>query len=231
MRLLTFLLLISTAAKLPGQQQLFTGASFEHEVTQRYGYVLEVEHRQIVNTGRENRVLLLGALNFLLSDWLSVTPGVRVTPDYGEGPTEYRLFTDLNTAVGLGDGPFTLEGRIRSQYERLITSEPFTPEVAVRPRIGLSYELTDHTGFVIEYEARYRFDQRNEFARHRYTLGISQELSTRVSIEAFYRLERDTNVADAVTEPTIGLFLEYILPDARDRDWRYRRPFGRSVLW
>ena len=226
------LVILFSCAPVAAQHALFSGMAFEHEVTPRYGYQLEVEHRQIIATGDENRTLLQAALNFLLSDRLSITPAVRVTPDYGQGPTTVRLQADVNYRIPLGESPFLIEGRWRTQYQQLVSREKNEAyEMAVRPRVGLAWAVLAHSELALEYEARYRFDRRKEFSRHRVTLGVSQEISTRISTEAFYRLERRANVDDPITEPTIGVYLVYVLPDGRKRDWKYRRPFGRSLLW
>ena len=216
---------------LPAQHSLFNGVAFEHEVTPRYGYEIEVEHRQLLDRGDENRLLLLFAVNRKWGEHTDVAPGIRLTPRYDpEAPSELRLFTDVNVSRPLGESRLTLEGRLRVQYERRL-SGPVLPEVAIRPRVGVVYRLLEFTSLVGEYEPRYRFDRRREWVRLRYTLGVSQQLSTRVTVESFYRLEGRINQSEPRTDPTIGVYVSYVLPDRRDRDWRYRRPFGRSLLW
>ena len=214
-----------------GQLNLFTGSSFEHEVTPHWGYQFEVEHRQILNTGRENRVLLLGVINRTITQGLNVTPGVRLTPNYGPGETTLRLFTDFNGALPLGESRWALEGRLRSQYERVYTEAGSTPEVAVRPRVGLAFSAHENTTVVSEYETRYRFDTRDEIVEHRFTLAVEQKISTRIGVDVFVRLEREVNQPVPTTQPYVGIYLLYVLPDKRHRDWRYRSPFGRSLLW
>ena len=222
--------LLLQAHSVAAQQDLYVGTSFEHEVTERFGYEFEIEHRQTLSTGVDNRVLLLFAINRNIGKRLNVAPGVRVTPKHGtERPTTLRLFSDLNYRLPIGDR-LTVEGRLRAQYERDINVST-SPEVALRPRLGLAYSVAEKTEFVAEYEARYRFDNRDEFVRNRYTFGMSQTVSTRVSVEAFYRFERALNVADPATTRTIGLYLSYVLPDRRNREWEYRRPFGRRLLF
>jgi hypothetical protein len=218
--------------RLPAQLTLFSGVSFQHEVTATYGYGLEVQNRQYIATGNNNRTLIQGTLNFALTEGLDIAPSLRVTPSYSsQDPTVVRLQLDLNYSYDFGDSPFALEARLRNQYEREITDDADGHKYAVRPRIGLAYSVFEHTEVVIEYEARYRFDSRNEFARHRYTLGFSQDISTRVSVSGFYRIEQRTNVGPVDPDPFIGLYLNYTLPNARKVDWRYRRPFGRSLRW
>ena len=175
--------------------------------------------------------MILGAINRVITKGLNVTPGVRLTPNYGPGETTLRLFNDFNGALPLGDSRWALEGRLRSQYERIFTEDGSTPEVAMRPRVGLSFSAHDNTTLVGEYETRYRFDTRNEIVEHRYTLAVEQKISTRIGIDFFVRLEREVNQPDPTTQPYVGLYLLYVLPDARHRDWRYRSPFGRSLLW
>lgn len=177
-------------------------------------------------------MLVQGTLNFALTEGLNIAPALRVTPSYSsQDPTVVRLQLDLNYSYDLGASPFALEVRLRNQYEREITEEADGHRYAVRPRLGLAYSVFKHTELAIEYEARYRFDSRNEFDRHRYTLGFSQKISTRIGVSGFYRIEKRTNVGPVDPEPFIGLYLNYTLPNARKHDWRYRRPFGRSLRW
>ncbi len=218
-----------TSTEVPGQLQLFSGAAFEHEVSPTWGYELEVEHRQVVNTGSSNRVLVTAAVNRLLANGLSVTPGFRTTPYYGNGPTEIRLFTDINYDYPLGDGPFSLEARLRSQYEFELTENQSLPQIAVRPRLGVVFSAHSTTDLIAEVETRYRFDAIDAITQYRYTFGVSVALSTRLSIESFLRLEQERLPKERVM--TTGILLNYVLPDRRHRDWRYRRPFGRSLLW
>ena len=225
------LTLLLCSSLLNGQLSLFTGSSFEHEVTPRWGYQFEIEHRQLLNTGRENRVLILGVINRVITKGINVTPGVRLTPDYGPGETTLRLFTDLNGALPLGRSRWALEGRLRSQYERIYTEAGSSPEVAVRPRVGVAFTAHANTTLVSEYETRYRFDTRDEIVEHRFTLAVEQKLSTRIGVDLFVRLEREVNQPQPTTQPYVGLYLLYVLPDERHRDWRYRSPFGRSLLW
>ncbi|WP_157974245.1 DUF2490 domain-containing protein [Lewinella sp. IMCC34183] len=222
--------LLFTAA-LSGQLSLFSGTSFEHEVTPRWGYNFDVEYRQVLPTGQENRFLVLLAANRLVTRGLDVTGGLRLTPYYGTDPTTLRLFTDLNYAYPIGESPWAVELRLRGQYEREFTRDDVRPEVAVRPRLGLAYRLFAHTGLVAEYEFRYRFDVRDEIVQHRYTLVLEQRISTRVNVDAFFRFEREPSGAGVAAHPYVGLYLLYVLPDRRDRDWRYRSPFGHSLLF
>ncbi|PPK86627.1 uncharacterized protein DUF2490 [Neolewinella xylanilytica] len=217
------------ASDLRSQLHLFSGAAFEHEVTPNWGYEFEIEHRQIVNTGAENRVLVTGAINRLIGRYVSVAPGLRITPFYGQDPTEVRIFTDLYLDYPLGDSPLTLEGRLRSQYEFELTERPSSAQVAVRPRIGLACELHETVVVVGEMETRYRFDVIDGITEYRYTLGLSVLLSTRVSVESFIRLDSERKPEDE--EVVAGILINYVLPDRRHLDWEYRRPFGRSLLW
>lgn len=226
------LLLLMLSFSLPsvnGQTELYTGVAFEHEVTPTWGYEFEVEHRREVSTGEQNRFLLTAAVNRLLVNRLSVTPGIRVTPHYDGRPTTLRLFTDLNFSYPLWEGPFALEGRLRSQYETEFTETDSQAEIAVRPRLGVVYTFHRTTDLVAEVETRYRFDAVDAISQMRYTLGLSTDISTRVNVEMFIRRE-----AERFPESTFtvgGILLNYVLPDRRHRDWKYRRPFGRSLLW
>ncbi len=231
-RCLALVAIICLPVGVRAQLNLFTGVSFEHEVTKRWGYTFEVEHRQELRSGRENRVLLLAAINRQLGDRLNVTPGIRHTPRYGpDGPGEVRFFTDVNYSLPLGDGPFALEGRLRLQHELEWTPDGTVAGSAVRPRVGVAYAANDFLELVAEYEARFRSDLPRSLSRHRWTVGLQQQITSGLSVELFYRIERRTQTAKPDNEPTVGVYLGYVLPDVRDREWKYRRPFGRLLNW
>ena len=231
-RVYLFLLCLYGSAPAVSQLNLFSGLSFEHEVTERWGYSLELDHRQQLNTGRENRVLGLVAVNRQFAERLSVTPGIRFTPRYGaDRPGELRIFTDLNYWLPLGQSSFSVEGRLRLQHERTISGGIASAAYAARPRVGFVYSPNQFLDLVSEYEARFRPDLPHPLSRHRWTVGLEQQLTSGLSVEIFYRLEWRTRVDPLTSDPTLGLYLNYQLPQVRDQAWKYRHPFGRRLSW
>lgn len=230
MRLILFHLLVIPFI-LTAQTQAWTGLSFEHEVTKKWGYFVDVEHRRSLTNDPEGRFLLLGAGSFQLSEGFSVAPGLRLEPaNNGENAT-LRVFTDANYKYPLGESPFILEGRLRYQRERKAVVSGIDRRVAIRPRIGLVTKIRNRFAIVTEFEGRFRFDTRNEWSRVRYTAGLAYEATESISIELFGRAEDRINQASVRRDLIIGLYAEYTLPDGRKRDWEYRHPFGRRITW
>ena len=231
MRLLTTLFWLAAPALVCAQPLSWNGLAFEHEVSPTYGYVFEAEYRRALESPADGRFLILAAINKNFAEGASITPGLRLEPGNNGDPPTLRLFTDLNYKYDLGDdSPFTLEGRLRYQQDRPLGQDGSQRAVALRPRLGLATTLSDRWSLIGEYEIRYRFDRRDEISRHRYTGGLAFEASERVTVEAFYRIENRVNEGQR-TDRIIGLYLDYVLPDGRERDWEYRRPFGRRVTW
>lgn len=224
------LLLLFFPFCLAAQPLSWTGLAFEHEVNPGWGYVIETEYRRAIASEGNARFLFLLAGNRKFAKNASITFGGRLEPANNGDPAALRGFTDLNYKYPLGESPFTLEGRLRYQQDRSLGEDGSSRRVAIRPRLGLATALSEKWEVVAEYEIRYRFDSRDEVSRHRYTGGLAYKISDRVTAEAFYRIENRVNAGQR-TDHIIGLYLDYTLPDRRERDWKYRRPFGRRVTW
>ena len=216
-------------ALLTGQEG-WLGASFEHEVTPKYGYAVETEYRGAFGAYTRGEFLFTGVLDRQLVTDLHVQAGGRISPSRAGSGHEGRLFVDLYYDLPLGESAFTLEGRLRYQRTRNF-SEGLLTRVAVRPRLGLNWAVHDKVALIVEAEARYRFDERNEWVRTRRTAGVIYSLTDRFEVEFFYRrqLDYEPDEPRALTE-VFGLYTTYVLPDRRERDWDYRRPFGRRVF-
>jgi hypothetical protein len=80
-------------------------------------------------------------------------------------------------------------------------------------------------------EGRFRLDSWDEWSRVRQTYGIGYTLSDRLTLDIFFRREKRINQASPRTDHIIGLYADYTLPDGRDREWKYRKPFGRRLIW
>jgi|GEM_PF-6405884 hypothetical protein len=216
---------------LSAQTESWNGVAFEHEVNPDWGYVIETEHRRSLTGDPEATFLFLLAGNRRLANNLSITFGTRFEPPaHGDNGT-LRLFTDLNYKLPLGDTPFTLESRLRYQQDRPPGEDGSLRRVSIRPRVGVATKLADRLGLITEFESRFRFDSRDEWSRVRYTAGLEYVVSDRLQLELFWRQEDRINSGPNRSTTIFGLYLDYTLPDDRDREWKYRRPFGRKVTW
>ncbi len=227
-----FVLLLSLSPfLLLAQTESWTGLSFEHEVSDRWAYVVETEQRRSLSAAPEETFLFLVAGNRALAKNLSLTFGTRFEPAAHDASGTIRVFSDLNYKFPLGDSPFTLESRLRYQQDRPPGEDGSLRRVSVRPRIGLATELSDRFVMVGEFEGRFRFDRRDEWSRVRYTVGLEYNLSERINLEVFWRQEDRINQLTPSSTTIFGLYADYTLPDSRKRKWKYRHPFGRSVTW
>jgi hypothetical protein len=216
---------------LTAQTESWNGVSFEHEVSEKWAYVIEMEHRRSLTASPDGTFLFLLAGNRPLAKNLSITSGTRFEPSANGDAGTFRVFSDLNYKYPLGNSPFTLESRLRYQQDRPLGEDGSLRRVSLRPRIGLAAELTKKIGIVGEFEGRFRFDQRDEWSRVRYTVGLEYKATDRLSLEIFWRQEDRVNQASARSTTIFGLYADYTLPDDRPRKWKYRHPFGRSVTW
>lgn len=216
---------------LTAQTESWTGVSFEHEVSKKWAYVIETEHRRSLTDSPDGTFLFLLAGNRPLANNLSITAGTRFEPAANGDAGTLRVFSDLNYKLPLGDSPFTLESRLRYQQDRPPGEDGSLRRVSLRPRIGLAAEISDRVGVVGEYEGRFRFDQRDEWSRVRYTVGLEYKATDHLKLEIFWRQEDRINQATPRSTTIFGLYGDYTLPDSRTRKWKYRRPFGRSVTW
>lgn len=226
---LALLLCILLPSPLYCQTEIWNGASFEHEVTESYGYDFVIEYRRAADDFSDGQYVFTLGTNFKLAEKFSIAPAGRLYVNRGDF-NEFRLMTDLNYERQL-IGPFSLEGRLRLQHDRPLGADGALRQTAIRPRGTLLAKVRDNLDLFAEYEARFRFDTRNEWSRNRYTTGIEWRLTSRVALDAYYRIEDDINEGPRERTRIFGLYALYVLPDPRERKWDYRRPFGRSFLF
>ena len=227
--LFTILLCILLSSPLICQTEIWNGLSFEHEVTETYGYDIVLEYRRAADDFRDGQYVITGATNYALGKGFDIAPAARLYVNRGDF-NEFRLMTDLNYSRELV-GPFTFESRLRVQHDRPLGADGTLRQTALRPRGTLIAKVLDNVSLFTEYEARYRFDTRNEWSRNRYTSGVEWRLSSRVAVDAYFRIEDDINEGPRERTHIFGIYALYVLPDPREREWDYRRPFGRSFLW
>ena len=224
-----WIILICTSVLDAQEEELWVGSSFEHEVTPYWGYDIVTEYRYALGAAAQGEYLLTFGVNRYVADNLSVTVAGRYEIPRG-GTQEFRLLSDLDYSRRLV-GPFSFDTRLRLQTDRPIGADGGGRQVALRARGGLVTKLAEYLDVVFEYEGRYRFDTRNEWSRLRYTAGLEWRITDATALEVYYRLQDDINEGRDLRTPIYGVYLAFVLPDDRDRDWDYRRPFGRSFLW
>lgn len=229
MRLTTLLLFLPLLCF--AQTESWNGVAFEREINPNWGYVIETEHRRSLSGAPEGTFLFLLAGNRRLADNLSITFGTRFEPPAHGDDGTLRLFSDLNYKLPLGNSPFTLESRLRYQQDRPPGEDGSLRRVSIRPRGGVATELSDRLGLIAEMEGRFRFDSRNEWSRVRFTAGVEYVVTDRLQLELFWRQEDRINSGPDRSTTIFGLYLDYTLPNDDDREWKYRRPFGRKVTW
>lgn len=230
MRQLFYLILLFPSVFF-AQTEAWTGVAMEHEVSKKWGYLIDLEHRRSLIDVPASTFLLLGAANISLADQLSLSLGTRFEPAANGDDATLRLFTDLNYKLPISTSRFTLEGRLRYQQDRPPGEDGSKRRVSLRPRIGLATKISERFTAVAEFEGRFRFDQRQEWSRVRYTAGLEYKATKSLALEIFWRVEDRINQAVPFSTTIFGLYADYTLPDKRDRAWKYRRPFGRRVTW
>lgn len=78
-----------------------------------------------------------------------------------------------------------------------------------RARLKLKYkDLKDSKPF-IAYESFYRFNDKNEFRTHRFTTGMSWDLTDNFELTGFYRVEKEINVDEPERQHVMGLMFSY----------------------
>ncbi len=190
------------------------GVSFDHKLSPHWGYGIDVEHRRSLAASPQEIFLFLLAGNLRFTENNSFTFGARFEPAAHGNLSTLRFFTDLNTKLPIGDGPFTFESRLRYQQDRPPGERGSLRRVSIRPQIGLTTKLKDGIALVTELEGRFRFDNRNEWSRFRYTAGLEFAVTDRLKMEVFYRFENRVNIAPARSTTILGLYANYVLPDS-----------------
>ena len=230
MRTTLLLLFLNIPLLLAAQFEQWTGVAFEHEVTANWGYEFVGEYRRSLSDGGNGKAQALFAANRKLTGFADLDGGLRYRIPNAGRADELRLFADLNLEQQLGDGPLTLTGRLRYQQDRFPGEDGASRQVALRPRGGCELALVGPLRLFAEAEFRYRFDERDRWVRRRLTAGPAWDITDRHTLELFYRNQHDFGDGQPGTTHIAGLYLAYVLPDRRERDWEYRRPFRRVTF-
>jgi hypothetical protein len=226
----TFLLLLLFPLLVHTQTESWTGVSLDKEVSSRWAYAVDIEHRRSLSAAPEEIYLFLLAGNVQAFQNASLTFGSRFEPAAHGDPGTLRVFTDLNYKYPLGNGPFTLESRFRYQQDRPPGENGNLRRVAFRPRLGVSTQINDRFTLIAEFEGRFRFDRRNEWSRARYTAGLEYSATDRLKLELFWRQEDRVNSAPR-SDTIFGLYADYKLPNKLGSEARKRQPLGRKLTW
>ena len=83
------------------------------------------------------------------------------------------------------------------------------PSDYLRNKFHVGYNASKLVDPFFAYELYFRFDQKNEFRRNRYTLGLDWKVNKQLGITTYYRIQNDINVKRPEKLNIIGLSLSY----------------------
>ncbi len=142
--------------------------------------------------------------NYRYSD-RSTTFGAEEQPQ----DDEYRLSGDLFLYYEIDDSDWELQTRFRFQHEREVDETDY--DQVIRGRLKGTYDLTNKSDIYASAELFYPVndDDAWQLDGWRITTGLESELSDKVLLTTFYRMERNRDDRLWQTAYILGIYLEY----------------------
>lgn len=126
-----------------------------------------------------------------------------------EEHNEGRISLDFGAEYDIKDFPVDILYRLRLQDEKIeYTGQKKT---YMRHRIGIDYNMSKLVDPYFEYESFFKFNQKNEFRRNRYTLGLQWKLNKKAELVTFGRYQKEFNVKAPKSVFIVGLGYSYDL--------------------
>lgn len=138
-----------------------------------------------------------GALSYRYTD--------RPGSDRADDNDRQRWSGDLFYTIGSSKTQWLFAHRVRYQQSTEFNEDAGEAKSYLRNRLLLAYNLTKRVQPYVSGESFYRFNGRNENQLNRLTLGLETRIGKRFTLDAFYRVEKETNVKYPRTVYVIGV--------------------------
>ena len=78
-----------------------------------------------------------------------------------------------------------------------------------RNRFNLEYNLSKLVDPYVSLESYFRFDGKNQWRQHRYTIGLNWKITKKLDIDSYYHFQKEINVKHPETLYIWGLGVGY----------------------
>jgi hypothetical protein len=198
-------------------QEVWLGPNLEWKNDSRFSYSLQPQLRLADSFSRYHSMLIEPGVRYKFTDWLNFKAEARWAARndspllVGEDdPIQYRwrFSGDWNFKLEPKHSASEFKARIRTQYGRTLLAE--SGAAYVRGLLEWTYSFGKKAEPYIATEFFYRTDEKPGIDRRRITIGIETRLRKAVSIEYFYRVQKELDEPlNPETEHILGFFLSY----------------------
>lgn len=205
--------------------EVWTGATLKYKHNKKLGFQIEEQLRLWDHLGSiQSTFTEIGAEYELFKDFeiagryrFTIVPNSFAADAVEKSAfNESRFSFDLKYELDKKGFPLSLDYRQRIQDTReLYTDYKIT---VWRNRFSLKWEATDDIKPFIEYEAFYRLNRKNEFRRHRYTVGIDWRINKEMDLTTFYRINQQINTKVNTRENIVGIMYSYTLERKKKKE-------------
>lgn len=194
--------------------QLWAGPVLRYDLNDRLRFYLEQQFRFKDNISKYDFTYTEFALRYTLLNYLDLKGIFRHSFIPGNEPgsalKDYdrsRINLDASTGTEVFNSGLKVGYRLRYQHSWENTTR--LSSNYLRNRIDLEYNLSKLADPYAEYENFFRFDNRNEFRQHRYTLGMIWRITGELDLDTYFRYQYEINVNNPETDYIIGLGIIY----------------------
>lgn len=189
--------------------QLWTGASLGLKLNKKFTLKIREEFRFGNDISEKSTSFTDLGLKYKINKHFSLTPHFRFI-DVPVKKNKRRLVLDLNYKWKKKDVPISFKYRLRIQDTKKIDSKKQASDY-LRNKFEIGFNTSKLVDPFIAYELYYRFDNKNEFRKARFTLGLDWKINKQMGLTTYYRIQKDINVKNPVKLKIIGVSFSYNL--------------------
>ncbi len=186
---------------------VWTGASFNHQLTKKLDYNFGLEYRsEGLNTPRSKLVELGSA--YQLSKNFNFKAGMRFSDDYNSDD-RFRVHADINAKWSKKKWPLKIQLRNRIQHSFISNSnEEFS---VYRSKLKLSWKLIKRMNFYSGFEYFFKFGEKNQWDGERFFVGLNAKFKNGLGCSLTYLVDEELNKKRVDIRRVYAIGLSYTL--------------------
>ena len=200
-------------AQLSSAQELWAGGTFDINLRKSLYFELESQVRSDNGLATYNGYYGEAGMGLKINKFLKVKASYRYTNKAGHHDSEIRPTNNRERISGdlILDFGKTISFKYRIRYHYARERNTYKEYNFIRNKITLKYKLHEIAEPFIESEIFYRFDNKNELRAYRYTIGLDTKISNNLSLENFFRVEKEMNISYPEEYYIFGIMFSYEL--------------------
>jgi len=196
-------------------QEFWTGITVRGKINRTFSAQVEQQVRFNETIGNYKSTFTEATLRIRPWEHLGAALSYRYTDRAGSERADdndrQRWSGDVFYTIGSDKTEWLFVHRVRYQQSAEFNENEGEDKRYIRNRLQVGYNLTKRVQPYASWELFYRMDGRNEFQLNRWSLGLETRIGKRVTLDVFYRVEKERNVRYPQTAYVVGLMGTYRL--------------------